>query len=55
MYVMFQAEVYFSLLDLLVSASKPVLLVGPPGSGKTSFMQVTHRNVQLINDEIYVI
>ncbi|XP_028405416.1 dynein heavy chain domain-containing protein 1-like isoform X2 [Dendronephthya gigantea] len=37
--VMPRDEVYLSLLDILLSAKKSVLLVGRPGCGKSSFMQ----------------
>lgn len=36
-----QVDRYFYLIDLMLSARQPVLLVGPSGVGKTSLVQVS--------------
>ena len=36
----FQLDRYFYLIDLMLSAHQPLLLVGPSGIGKSSLVQV---------------
>lgn len=35
-----QFDRYFFLMDLMITAGRPVLLIGQPGSGKSALVQV---------------